>query len=102
MARGWCCALEHGHADPGDQAAGRGPAGGQEAKQQKKLFVSLMASAEPSWGGKGERAPVCREGDGRDKTWDEPGPEWALSLPASISFSISQALFQVSKGSLAN
>lgn len=40
--------------------------GAGEAKQQKKLFVSLMVSALEPREGKGERAPVC---DVRDKTW---------------------------------
>lgn len=40
--------------------------GAGQAKQQKKLFVSLMVSALEPREGKGERAPVC---GGRDKTW---------------------------------
>lgn len=66
-----CCALEQRHTDLGQGCRTKPCSGAAEAKQQKKLFVSLMASApEPSWEGKGERAPVR---DGRDKTGDDRG-----------------------------
>ena len=65
--------------------------GAGEAKQQKKLFVSLMASArEPSWEGKGERAPVC-EWSGSEMGEIKPGDDRRavnglfLSLPLSPS-----------------